>query len=292
MQIIKPSQISGEIMTLIEEADEKLILVSPYCNFSNWKKLKRAIDFAKRKDIEIEFYIRKGESKTFQSVKNEGFNPIEIENLHTKLYFNERYAIITSMNLLEYSDMNSLDIGYKTETQIEYEEIIDYYNRYLASNTAISPIAKEIVSTEAEIELNDQREWLNFMRIQLSKKINKNFYFKFEGSRLKIAGPNLYYCHISYDQGIHHLNIVGILSQSEREHLENNNYDFVKNFKNDINLYTPEQTRGYNEIWHHSTLPLKSVSLDFMNKKEYSLTAKIIIDFIVSLEKFKANYWA
>ena len=39
MKLIKPSQISGEIMTLIEEADKKLIIVSPYCKFSDWKKL-------------------------------------------------------------------------------------------------------------------------------------------------------------------------------------------------------------------------------------------------------------
>ena len=29
MQLIKPKQISGEIMTLIEEADKKMIFVSP-----------------------------------------------------------------------------------------------------------------------------------------------------------------------------------------------------------------------------------------------------------------------
>ena len=29
MKLIKPSQISGEIMTLIEEADQKLIIISP-----------------------------------------------------------------------------------------------------------------------------------------------------------------------------------------------------------------------------------------------------------------------
>lgn len=39
MKLIKPSSVSGEIMTLIEEADEKVILVSPYCKVKKWYKL-------------------------------------------------------------------------------------------------------------------------------------------------------------------------------------------------------------------------------------------------------------
>ena|SRR6218665_1884937 len=44
---------------------------------------------------------------------------------------NEKEAIVSSMNLLLSSEMNSLDIAYKTATLEEYNELLDYYNRYI-----------------------------------------------------------------------------------------------------------------------------------------------------------------
>lgn len=39
MKLIKPAEISAKIMTLIDEADKQLIVVSPYNNISGWNKL-------------------------------------------------------------------------------------------------------------------------------------------------------------------------------------------------------------------------------------------------------------
>ena len=44
---------------------------------------------------------------------------------------NEKEAIVSSMNLLLSSEMNSLDIAYKTTNLEEYNELLDYYNRYI-----------------------------------------------------------------------------------------------------------------------------------------------------------------
>lgn len=127
MKLIKPSQISGEIMTLIQVADSKLVIVLPYYKFDAWKKLLNSIKFPIDKQIAIEFYVREGEFQSINQVKNIGFTPIEIKRLHTKLYFTENYAIVSSMNLVEASDMESLDIAYKTETKEEYNDLLDYY---------------------------------------------------------------------------------------------------------------------------------------------------------------------
>jgi hypothetical protein len=43
MKIIPPYQISSEILTLIHEAEEYLIFVSPYVNFHNWETIKEDI---------------------------------------------------------------------------------------------------------------------------------------------------------------------------------------------------------------------------------------------------------
>lgn len=140
MQLIKPKQISGEIMTLIEEASKQLIIISPYYNVSKWYKLLNAFDSLRNKNISIEFYVRKSEHVSISEIKNIGFIPFEIPNLHTKLYLNETYGIVSSMNLNVSSDTNSLDIAYKTESDKEYAELYKYYETYIKIHSEIKAI--------------------------------------------------------------------------------------------------------------------------------------------------------
>jgi hypothetical protein len=135
MKLIKPSEISGEIMTLLEEADEKVILVSPYCKFSKWYKLLRKFEELQERRIPVEFYVREGEHASIAEVEAVGFDPIVIPGLHSKIYLNEKFGIVSSMNLLLSSDTNSLEIGYKTETKEEFEELQNFYNRYIKRDT-------------------------------------------------------------------------------------------------------------------------------------------------------------
>ena len=55
----------------------------------------------------------------------------KIPGLHCKFYFNERCGILTSMNLLLSSELNSLEIGYATENWREYNDLSDFYYRYI-----------------------------------------------------------------------------------------------------------------------------------------------------------------
>ena len=137
MQLIKPKQISGETMTLIEEASKQLIIISPYYNVSKWYKLLNAFDSLKNKNVSVEFYVRKSEPVSICEIKSIGFIPFEIPNLHTKLYLNESYGIVSSMNLNVSSDTNSLDIAYKTETEEEYLELYKYYETYIKIHSGI-----------------------------------------------------------------------------------------------------------------------------------------------------------
>lgn len=41
MNYINPHEISGKILTLIEEAQEELIIVSPYVKIREWYKVKK-----------------------------------------------------------------------------------------------------------------------------------------------------------------------------------------------------------------------------------------------------------
>ena len=70
MKLIKPSQISGEILTLFEEADERVIIVSPYCKISKWYKLLSKLKSLIERNIKIEFYVREGEFETIQEIEH------------------------------------------------------------------------------------------------------------------------------------------------------------------------------------------------------------------------------
>jgi hypothetical protein len=44
MEIIKPSEISGKIMSLIDEAKQFVVIISPYYNLGKWQKLTSRIE--------------------------------------------------------------------------------------------------------------------------------------------------------------------------------------------------------------------------------------------------------
>lgn len=144
MEIIKPSEISGKIMSLIDEATQFVVIVSPYYNLGRWQKLTSRIEKAVERDVDFTFYVRKPETINDQENINEinkiGFIPLEIYRLHAKIYFNESEAIISSMNLNVSSDTSSLDIGVITKNKEEYDDVIRFYEKYIKSNIVESYI--------------------------------------------------------------------------------------------------------------------------------------------------------
>jgi len=134
LKFIQPQQISSHIMTLMDEADEKLIIISPYYKFNKWHKLLETLKRLEAKNIDVQFYVREGENNSIDELQYFGVQPRLIHNLHAKLYMNEKTAIFSSMNLTQSSDINSLDIGYITETSEEYQELYNFYVRYIQNH--------------------------------------------------------------------------------------------------------------------------------------------------------------
>ena len=287
MKLIKPSQISGEIMTLIEEADKKLIIVSPYCKFSDWKKFLNTIEFLKRKKTDVEFYVRKGEFKTIKEVKNIGFSPIEVDNLHTKIYVNEKYAIVSSMNLLTYSDMNSLDIAYKSQTDEEYNELIEYYDRYLKifKNTNTKSNHNPYSNLDHSKKIKN-KNWENYLSDLLSDELDSNCKIEFDQWSIIIKCGKIYEPFISNTKKKNELNIYGIISGKEYRILETKRDEFFQNSELKLTL-KKGKSGDYDTAWHHSKVTLKSSRMDRLYKDDYNTVIQIILDFIINLQDFK-----
>ncbi len=163
-------------MTLIEESDKELILVSPYVELSNWNKMKKCIDRAIKRGVKIIFVARKNAKQNLSFLKQSGIKLILVNDLHAKLYINDSYGIVTSQNIVYYSDINSIDIAYRTINSEQRLELIDFINNYVLNNRLEVDVKKsikilDINSTYKKVKLTSNQ--LEELSVFFNRKYNK-----------------------------------------------------------------------------------------------------------------------
>lgn len=192
MKFIPPLEISSKIMTLIEEAEKELILVSPYVEVSKWDKMKKCLDRAIKRGVNLTFIARKNAKQDLSPLEVLNIKPILINDLHAKVYINEKYGIVTSQNIVNYSDINSIDIAYQTENNKERAELIDFVNKYITTVKSIEekikpiernikPIGGNIVHRIEKQNYDDKKQFKDYEVEKVYKSFVKNFqnsYFK------------------------------------------------------------------------------------------------------------------
>ena len=180
--------ISSELMNLIKEAKEKIVLVtySLKVNTQIQERLKTKSALGN-----ISTHIIFGNT-TLQPSELEWMRDIEDlklfqkKNLHAKCYLNENKAIISSMNLYDYSQANNVEMGIlieRKESEENWEKLIDdIFNLEINAEEKIKPNDlfllleketqekvkdKEIVLSTTNIEYNYQQ--------QLAKKLLEKY---------------------------------------------------------------------------------------------------------------------
>lgn len=131
MKIINPNEIGTKISTLIAESLEKVIIVSPYINIYDWKKICINLRKAVLRNVKIEIYYRELKEYDKEVLDDIGVKLIHVPGLHTKLYFSENRVIVSSMNLYEYSDLNSIEIAIDYFEDEDYGKLFDYFEKYI-----------------------------------------------------------------------------------------------------------------------------------------------------------------
>lgn len=118
-EFLTTRNIGSTLENIIKDCNKHLFLITPYLKFS--KTLYDRIKALENKGINI--YIVYG--KTDLNIKEEKLiaalkcNLYFKEDLHAKCYLNEDVAIITSMNLHSYSEINNTEIGIKLDRQTD-----------------------------------------------------------------------------------------------------------------------------------------------------------------------------
>lgn len=213
MKLIKPSEISARILTLIDESDEKMIMVSPYMKISKWFKLVNKINGLRTRNINTEIYVRDDpeNTATYRDLDQLALGYKRIPNLHSKMYMNEKSGIVSSMNLLLSSEINSLEIGYETESRDEYNDLLGYYYRYIRSREFVHP-AKSISHTPTDIRKSMLR-----IRKELDNSRLNSWLLLTESTLQIISGQNEY--RFSINEGTLSISACLIMSPKKNQNI-------------------------------------------------------------------------
>ena len=121
---------------IIEDAEKELVLISPYIKAD--ETTKELLKETKRSTkIHVVYGKEKLRSKEEGFLKDLSIDTTFRENLHAKCYLNENKALLTSMNLYEFSQENNDEMGIlvsREEDKDLYEAIHRQAMRYIGSS--------------------------------------------------------------------------------------------------------------------------------------------------------------
>ena len=126
-KFLETTGVSHHLQQLVDHANDILILISPYLKIND--RLRYSLEDRNRMKIDIRIVYGKSELQPEQISWLRGMDFVRTsfcENLHAKCYLNESEAIITSMNLYEFSQVNNEEMGIhvtRADDPELYEEI-------------------------------------------------------------------------------------------------------------------------------------------------------------------------
>ncbi len=106
------SGVTYHLQQLINNTKEKLILISPYLKIGD--RVKQSLADQNRLKVDIRLIYGKDDLQPAEHnwLMSLGFVRLSfLKDLHAKCYLNEKEAIVTSMNLHEFSQVNNYEMG-------------------------------------------------------------------------------------------------------------------------------------------------------------------------------------
>lgn len=152
-----------------------MFLVSPY--IKSWGRLENEINLALKQKVDVDVIVRENRSGTGDDIawlQKAGAVVRSVENLHAKIYLNEQSVVVSSMNMYEFSNVNSLEIALVIEDDDSQEKIRTYVDKLYELSKPIAgsrsvrerssrqytteaPVAGSCIRCGIEIELDPDR---------------------------------------------------------------------------------------------------------------------------------------
>ena len=206
-KFLNSSGITYYLENLIKNAETHLVIISPYIKFN--LRIKQLLDERNSFKFNTTLIYGKTDLQTEESdwLKSKEFIKVKFcENLHAKCYINEKEAIITSMNLYDFSQQNNNEMGIyvnKNDSSELYNDIEKEVDRLIRISELISDsiekvkFEKNIIDidgglTHKKLKNDDDRDKadtdlfgkLKSLRSQIAHKKNVPAYYIFNDSSL------------------------------------------------------------------------------------------------------------
>jgi hypothetical protein len=109
-KFLNSHEIVAELSNLIRNSEEYLVIISPYLKIpNNFKILLKNLKSDCRIIYDSKNALHQSELDFLKTIKQ--VRLYKCNNLHVKCYINEKFGIIASMNLYEYSTANNWEMG-------------------------------------------------------------------------------------------------------------------------------------------------------------------------------------
>lgn len=164
VEFLKTTAVSHYLEELIDNAEDKLILISPYLKIND--RIREQLEEKNR--LKIDVRVVYGKNK-LEPEENNWLKDLDFitssycENLHAKCYLNNKEAILTSMNLHQFSQVNNNEMGIRVKKEEDpevYQDVKEEANRLIR------------ISEEVEITVEKKSKGEKGYCIRCKKKID------------------------------------------------------------------------------------------------------------------------
>ena len=155
VEFLATTGVSYHLEELIKQSNERLVLISPFLRLST--RMRELLEDKNRMKIDIRVVYGKSELKPDENNWLEGMTSIRTSfcrNLHAKCYMSERAALLTSMNLYEFSQVNNHEMGVlvdRSQSEDLYRKIYDEAMRILRLSDEIRVKVARVPKAPAEV---------------------------------------------------------------------------------------------------------------------------------------------
>jgi len=186
--------VSYYLKKLIDNSNDKLYLISPYLQLNNQLKL----SLEDRHKFSIDIIMIYGKVSEINPIDSEwldslpGIKLMFLKDLHAKCYFNEKEAIITSMNLYMFSQQNNVEMGiYVSREKDErlYEQIAKEVDRIKRGSEHRTISVKKVENNNLKSIITEPKTIPKKEKLDSIKKIDySKSIFKSTSALSKIIG--------------------------------------------------------------------------------------------------------
>ncbi|MFL5353759.1 phospholipase D-like domain-containing protein [Archangium sp.] len=156
-QLINTEDTISRLLSLIREAQERVTLISPYVTLVAEDRVGRAVRDALRRKVRVSIVVRQDEQTPLKEAWLEAMRPhVEaglqlhsVPGLHAKLYRSESTVLITSLNLLGSSFLNTIEVGLWSQDAQALREVDAFIKREVAPYARLVSLDAKAVSAPA-----------------------------------------------------------------------------------------------------------------------------------------------